>query len=54
MKLWAQEDIPKPLEMKLSCSTNEIPSLTIKMDSVSPTNKEKELSATLLDNQGGT
>jgi len=40
--------------MKLSCSTNEVPSLTIKMAGVSPTNKEEQLSAMSLDNQGGT
>ena len=35
-------------------STNEVPSLTIKTASISPTNKEEQLSATPLDNQGGT
>jgi len=40
--------------MKLSCNTNEVPSLTIKMTGISLTNKEEQLSAMPLDNQGGT
>ena len=35
-------------------NTNEVPSLTIKMAGISLTNKEEQLSAMPLDNQGGT